>query len=109
YSVCASWADSLIVLGIDEIRGDIIGDDNLFDDTGLGKGWSWDYESNWYAAQSGAVSLNDNCVDILLRYNNLNDSLELITFPATNYVVINNQVKLVSSDSLTDINVYRER
>src|SRR5690606_1848682 len=43
------------------------------------------------------------------RYNNLNDSLELITFPATNYVVINNQVKLVSSDSLTDINVYRER
>lgn len=109
YSVYASWADSLIVLGIDEIRGDIIGDDNLFDDIGLGKGWSWDYESNWYAAQSGAISLNDNCVDILLRYNSLNDSLELTTFPATNYVVINNQVKLVSTDSLTDINVYRER
>lgn len=109
YAVFAQWADSLLVLGIDEIRGNIIGDDNLFDDNGLGKGWSWDYESNWYAAQSGAVSFNDNCVDILLKYNRIKDSLELVTVPATNYVVLNNQVRLVAEDSLTDINVYRER
>lgn len=109
YAVYSKWADSLIVMGIDEIRGNIIGDDNLFDDLGLGKGWSWDYESDWFAAQSSAISLNDNCVDIILKYDSLGNKLDLNIFPNTDYVVVNNQVRLVSADSLTDVNVYRER
>ncbi|MFO7524194.1 MAG: D-alanyl-D-alanine carboxypeptidase/D-alanyl-D-alanine-endopeptidase [Ignavibacteriaceae bacterium] len=109
YAVYSRWADSLIVMGIDEIRGNIIGDDNLFDDLGLGKGWSWDYESNWFAAQSSAISLNDNCVDIILKYDRPGNKLNLYLYPNTDYVVINNQLKLVSEDSLTDVNAYRER
>ncbi|MCJ7552900.1 MAG: D-alanyl-D-alanine carboxypeptidase/D-alanyl-D-alanine-endopeptidase [Ignavibacteriaceae bacterium] len=109
YAVFSEWADSLLSLGIDEIKGNIIGDDNLFDDLGLGKGWSWDYESYWYAAQSSAISLNDNCVDIILKYNSEKDTLELFTSPETNYVVIRNEVRLVSKDSVTDVSVNRER
>lgn len=109
YAVYSAWADSLIALGIDEIRGNIIGDDNLFDDLGLGRGWSWDYESYWYAAPSGAISLNDNCVDILLKYNRNEDKLKLISYPESNYIVIRNEVRLVPADSITDVNVYRER
>lgn len=109
YAVYSAWADSLIALGIDEIRGNIIGDDNLFDDIGLGKGWSWDYESYWYAAPSGAISLNDNCVDISLNYDRNKDSLIITTIPETNYIVIRNDVRLVPQDSLTDVSVYRER
>jgi D-alanyl-D-alanine carboxypeptidase/D-alanyl-D-alanine-endopeptidase (penicillin-binding protein 4) len=109
YAVFSDWADSLIVLGIDEIKGNIIGDDNYFDDSGLGKGWSWDYESYWYAAQSSAISFNDNCVDILIHYDEISDSIKVKTIPETNYVVIRNDLKLVSKDSLTDVNVYRER
>jgi serine-type D-Ala-D-Ala carboxypeptidase/endopeptidase (penicillin-binding protein 4) len=53
FGVFNKWADSLLNLGIDEITGNIIGDDNSFEDRGLGNGWSWDYESSWYAAPSG--------------------------------------------------------
>ncbi|HSL90263.1 MAG TPA: D-alanyl-D-alanine carboxypeptidase/D-alanyl-D-alanine-endopeptidase, partial [Ignavibacteriaceae bacterium] len=109
YAVYSDWADSLIALGIDEINGNIIGDDNLFDDIGLGKGWSWDYESYWYAAPSSAISLNDNCVDITLKYNASLDKLDLIVSPESKYMVIRNEVRLVPADSVTDVNVYRER
>lgn len=109
YAVYSAWADSLISHGIDEIRGHIIGDDNLFDDIGLGRGWSWDYESYWYAAPSGAISLNDNCVDLVLRYDRSADTIKLAAYPESNYIVIRNEVRLVSSDSITDVSVYRER
>lgn len=109
YAVYSLWADSLLAMGIDEIRGNIIGDDNLFDEVGLGKGWSWDYESYWYAAPSSAISLNDNCVDITLKYNSYSDKLDLIASPESKYMVIRNEVRLVPKDSVTDVSVYRER
>lgn len=109
YKVFSDWADSLISLGIDEITGNIIGDDNLFDELGLGRGWSWDYESYWYAAQSSSISLNDNCVDIVLKYDSEKDSLLISTLPENNYVIIRNEVRLVSKDSITNIDVNRQR
>lgn len=109
YAVYSDWADSLIALGIDEINGNIIGDDNLFDDVGLGKGWSWDYESYWYAAQSGAISLNDNCVDLTVIYNREKNIIDLSISPESRYLVVQNEVRLVPEDSITDVKVYRER
>ncbi|MBS4035682.1 MAG: D-alanyl-D-alanine carboxypeptidase/D-alanyl-D-alanine-endopeptidase [Ignavibacterium sp.] len=109
YAVYSDWADSLIALGIDEINGNIIGDDNLFDDVGLGKGWSWDYESYWYAAQSGAIALNDNCVDLTVIYNRDKDIIDLSISPESRYLVVQNEVRLVPEDSITDVKVYRER
>ena len=60
------WADSLKVLGIHRINGSIIGDDNAFDDQALGYGWQWDDLDFWYAAETSALSFNDNCVDFAL-------------------------------------------
>ncbi len=60
------WADSLSSRGILSIQGDIIGDDNAFDDQALGYGWQWDDLDFWYAAETSALSLNDNCIDFAL-------------------------------------------
>ncbi len=103
------WADSLLNLGIDEIDGNIVGDDNEFDDKGLGEGWEWDDESYWYSAQTDAISFNDNCVDISVFVNNKNRKAIVTTSPNTKYVVIVNEVNVVANDSATDIDVYRER
>ena len=62
-----NWADALEAAGVDTVRGDIIGDDNLFDDVPLGFGWSWDDEPYWYSAELSALSFNDNTVDIALE------------------------------------------
>jgi len=104
-----NWADSLLAKGIDEIKGNIIGDDNEFDDKELGTGWAWDNESYWYSAQSSAISFNDNCVDINVVVSKENKTAKVRSFPDTKYVVIVNDVMVVPSDSITNIDVYRER
>ena len=103
------WADSLLNLGIDEIDGNIVGDDNEFDDKGLGEGWAWDDESYWYSAQTDAISFNDNCVDISVSVNHENRKPRVTVNPNTKYIVIVNEVSIVPNDSVTDIDVYRER
>lgn len=103
------WADSLLELGIDEIDGNIIGDGSAFDNVNLGEGWAWDQESDWFAAPTGALSLNENCVDILIKPSNKGQKATLSVQPPTNYVTLINRVYTVPADSVTDINVYRER
>jgi D-alanyl-D-alanine carboxypeptidase/D-alanyl-D-alanine-endopeptidase (penicillin-binding protein 4) len=109
FKVYSDWADSLIELGIDEIQGNVIGDDNLFDDVALGPGWSWDYESYWFSAPSGALSFNDNCVDIVVTYDKKRKTPHLAVMPDTKYLVILNNITAVDEDSSTAIKIYRER
>ncbi|HVO73817.1 MAG TPA: D-alanyl-D-alanine carboxypeptidase/D-alanyl-D-alanine-endopeptidase, partial [Ignavibacteriaceae bacterium] len=103
------WADSLLVYGIDEINGNLVGDDNLFEDKGLGQGWAWDNESYWFAAQSGALSFNDNCVDIVVTVDKEKHLPKISISPETKYIVPINKVFAVPDDSVATIDVYRER
>lgn len=109
YKVYYDWADSLIEMGIDEIDGNIIGDDNLFDDVNLGTGWAWDNESYWYNAPSGAISFNDNCIDIVVTVDPLTRKAKINISPDTKYTTIINDVYVVSKDSATSIDVHRVR
>lgn len=63
-AVFEKWAEELKAQGITRISGNIIGDDNAFDDVHIGEGWAWDYQSVWYAAQFGALQFNENYVDV---------------------------------------------
>ena len=103
------WADTLLALGIDEINGNILGDDNAFDDRGLGEGWAWDYESDWFAAPSGALSFNDNCIDIVVKPGKKGEQAVLGIAPETKYAIILNKVLTVGKDSNTNVQIYRER
>jgi D-alanyl-D-alanine carboxypeptidase/D-alanyl-D-alanine-endopeptidase (penicillin-binding protein 4) len=99
-SVFRSWADSLKAAGITRIRGNIIGDDNEFDDMPLGIAWSWDDEPYWYSAEISALSLNDNNVDF--SFNAPDDgSKPSITWEPhdTRYVSVTNDLVSVPSDS----------
>ena len=59
-AVLTEWGHALRAAGIREIRGRVIGDDQAFDDEGIGPGWSWDYLEAGYAAPSGALQFNEN-------------------------------------------------
>ncbi|HEX2961023.1 MAG TPA: D-alanyl-D-alanine carboxypeptidase/D-alanyl-D-alanine-endopeptidase [Ignavibacteriales bacterium] len=59
-----SWAKMLREKGIRHITGNVIGDDNAFDDNSLGDGWSLDGLDAWYSAEVGPLQLNENYVDI---------------------------------------------
>jgi D-alanyl-D-alanine carboxypeptidase/D-alanyl-D-alanine-endopeptidase (penicillin-binding protein 4) len=60
----AAWADQLEAAGIRTIEGRIVGDDNAFDDDGLGFGWSWDDLVAGFAAGVSALQFNQNVVRV---------------------------------------------
>lgn len=109
FRVFDDWIDSLIDMGITTIRGNIVGDDNLFDDKQYGFGWSRDYESYWYSAPSGALSFNDNCVDLTIFYNKNYDSVIVRYSPEIRGINIINEIIPVSpGEAATNIDISRE-
>ncbi len=62
--VLGAWAEQLKARGLRVIAGRIIGDDNAFDDDGLGFGWSWDDLPDDYAAGVSALQYNENAVRV---------------------------------------------
>ena len=62
--VLDEWAAALKAAGITGIHGRVIGDDQAFDDEGVGPGWSWDYLEAGYAAPIGALQYNENTADL---------------------------------------------
>jgi serine-type D-Ala-D-Ala carboxypeptidase/endopeptidase (penicillin-binding protein 4) len=66
-TVLDGWAGALKAAGITRIDGSIVGDDNAFDDEGLGAGWSWDYLQYDYAAPIGALEFNENVAQLTVR------------------------------------------
>ena len=66
-AVFRAWADSLRATGVTRILGDIIGDDDIFDDTPFGVMWSWDDETFGYAAAVSGLSFHDNVIDLTLK------------------------------------------
>ncbi|MBZ0199502.1 MAG: D-alanyl-D-alanine carboxypeptidase/D-alanyl-D-alanine-endopeptidase [Ignavibacteriaceae bacterium] len=60
------WAKLLKQNGVKKISGNIIGDDNAFDDEPIGYGWSHDGLDSWYSAEISALQFNENYVDLVI-------------------------------------------
>ncbi|MCS7054413.1 MAG: D-alanyl-D-alanine carboxypeptidase/D-alanyl-D-alanine-endopeptidase [Ignavibacterium sp.] len=109
FKVFDDWIDSLVDLGITNIRGNIVGDDNFFDDKNYGTGWLRDYESYWYSAPSGALSFNDNCIDLTIFYNKTYDSIIVRHNPELRGIYVINEIVPVSpGEASTNIDIFRE-
>ena len=65
-AVFSQWADALKGAGVTSVSGRVIGDDQAFDDEGLGGGWSWDYLQYGYAAPVGALQVNENVAELIV-------------------------------------------
>jgi len=108
-AVLERWADTLEELGITKIAGNIIGDDSYFDNQPYAPGWAWDDEPYYYAAQPGALSLNENCVDLtIVPAAKLGANAIISVFPNTTYVTIVNEVTTTRNDSVFSIDVHRD-
>lgn len=65
-AVFADWATRLKAAGIRRITGRIVGDDNVFDDEGLGAGWMWDDLADSYSAPVGGLQFNQNSAQLII-------------------------------------------
>jgi len=105
-----TWADSLKKYGVTKIDGNIIGDDNYFDDIPMGQGWAWDYQSDWYAAQISALSFNDNCVDIVISPgDSVNHKAKIVKIPDIKFGEINNYITTTNGSNSNKISFIRSR
>ncbi len=65
-AVLSEWASALQAAGISSIDGRIVGDDQAFDDEGVGAGWAWDYLQYGYAAPVGALEFNEDVAALMV-------------------------------------------
>jgi D-alanyl-D-alanine carboxypeptidase/D-alanyl-D-alanine-endopeptidase (penicillin-binding protein 4) len=103
------WADTLKARGIWIVKGNIYGDDSFFDNVGLGNGWTWDYESSWFAAPSGALSFNDNSVEIKIEPSEINFPSKVSLLPYTKYISVISKVTTVDENTESSVSVVRQR
>lgn len=109
------FAAALKEQGIDEITGDIIGDDSWFDDVRLSEDMSWDNEPSYVAAQISALTLSpDDDYDtgsiIVEVYpgTDVGEPARVKTIPETDVVTIVNDSNTVASGEGKNISVERE-
>ena len=108
-TIPAYWADSIKKHGIQVITGDIIADDSIFDREFVHENWPKDQLSEWYCAPVSGLSLNDNCIDIILRPNSNPGGLALVEIkPDTSYVKVNNKCKTTTLKSKHFYSLYRK-
>lgn len=95
--------------GIRVVEGDLVGDDDSFEDAPLGVGWSWDDEPYYYSAEIGALTFYDNSVRIILQAQRPGMPTRLTWSPQTSYVTVNNKSVTVPADSSKDSEFSRVR
>ncbi len=104
------WADSLRAAGISQIKGDIVGDDDVVDDEPLGHGWSWDDETYYYAAQLSGLSFNDNVVHLHVEAREPGEPAKIWWDPLnTTYVEVRNRSRTMPAGTAVDEGYHRLR
>lgn len=97
-AVFEQWASALRRTGIESIAGDVIGDDDVFDDVPMGEGWSWDDIPYWYAAEISGLSFNDNAVDLVVRARKPGMPAQINWQPrSTDYVTVSNKSRTLTA------------
>ncbi len=101
------WADTLKKIGIKKIKGNIIGDDNAFDDNHLGTGWAYDNLDTWYSAEVGALQFNENYIDLkIIPPADISGNAEIIPNIPSSYFKIVNDLK-INCDTIISVSVTR--
>jgi D-alanyl-D-alanine carboxypeptidase/D-alanyl-D-alanine-endopeptidase (penicillin-binding protein 4) len=97
--VFQGWAKQLQEKGITRIDGNIVGDDNAWEDNHVGSGWTrGDEISAYYYAEFGPLTLNENYVDITIRPPATVDGTATLepNLPSEYFTLVND-VKVVES------------
>lgn len=106
-AVLDEWAAALKAAGITSIEGSIVGDDNAFDDRGLGQGWAWDYLQDGYAAPSGALEFNEDIARLSIRPGAKAGDAAILELPRGAGLRVDGRVTTGDAGSRTSIDVDR--
>ncbi|MCX6150705.1 MAG: D-alanyl-D-alanine carboxypeptidase/D-alanyl-D-alanine-endopeptidase [Ignavibacteriales bacterium] len=105
--VFRSWVEKIKSLGIKQIDGNIIGDDNAFEDYPYGYGWTYDDLDAWYSAEIGSLQLNEDNIDLKIIPPITKDGAVVIepNLPSSYFKIENNT--LVGDTGRTNLSISR--
>ena len=107
-AVVGRWADQIRARGITRVEGRIIGLDNVFDDEGLGQGWSWDYLAYGYATPVSGLDFNENVVRLSFAPGAAaGDPVAVTALPDGSGLTIDAAVRTAAPEGPADVNVAR--
>lgn len=102
------WAERLMAMGVRSISGRVIGDDNVFDDEGLGFGWSWDDLLDDYAAGVSALQFNENAVRVTIAPGPaIGDPAIISVAPPNSGLLIDSLLTTAAADAPSRIDAQR--
>ena len=84
------WADSLRAAGVRRIVGPVVGDDDVFDEVGLGTGWAWDDLVYAYAAPVSGLQFNEGTVELTVTGTALGQPARVSVAPDGGYIRLAN-------------------
>ena len=105
----AELADQLVVAGVKEISGDIVGDDSYFPRERYPNGWEIDDMVWEYGAAVSAIIVDDNTVALTLTPGDVSgEAVRAEISPATTDFAVTNLVTTSASGVKSDLTLKRE-
>jgi D-alanyl-D-alanine carboxypeptidase/D-alanyl-D-alanine-endopeptidase (penicillin-binding protein 4) len=106
-AVLSEWTRALQAAGIFSIDGRIVGDDQAFDDEGLGAGWAWDYLQYGYAAPVGALEFNEDLAALTVSAGPSAGATPMVTLAAGSGLELLNRATTGAPESENTIDYRR--
>ena len=108
YAALEPFAQALAAAGVRRIDGDLIGDESYFRGPPLGAGWGWTDLQWYYGAETSALSINDNSLDLFVNPGTKTGiPCRISTGPATPLVTLINRTGTAKLGSKRSIGIYR--
>jgi len=107
--VLAELADALVVKGLKEIAGDVVGDDSYFPHEVYPNGWEIDDMVWEYGAAVSAIVVDDNTVATMLTPGeSAGAPVQAVVTPATPDFIVQNEVVTSAAEMKSDLTLTRE-
>jgi D-alanyl-D-alanine carboxypeptidase/D-alanyl-D-alanine-endopeptidase (penicillin-binding protein 4) len=105
-AIFREWAVKIKAAGVTK-AGRLVLHTGIFDDVHLHPGWKGYDLWNWWAAPFGALSLNDNCIDLRVAPAAEGQPCKVTLLPDTAYVTLVNQTKSAAKAARSTYSVSR--
>lgn len=100
--------DAVVAAGIKQIKGDLIGDESYFRGPPFGAEWTWDDLQEYYGAESSALTVQDNVVDLVVKPGDqVGAPCTIVTQPPTDFLAFSNRTITVEAESRRRVSIYR--
>lgn len=92
-AILRQWAKAIRAKGIRRVEGAVIGADSFFDDSPRCSTWQLDYYPEWYAAETSALAINENCWDVTVTPGKrVGAPAQITPLFSTRYVTFRNEI-----------------